>query len=248
LIEESDVEFSEAALQRVREDRLLIDGVDAWLFEEVAPYLGERVLEVGCGVGNFAQHLMGRALYAGIDVSHESVRSFNETYGTFPNAFALELDVCTPKLLELAHLGFDTVFSLNVLEHIADDRAALQNIGRVLRPGGMLVLVVPAHNWLYGSMDRSIGHHRRYDKRKMSNLLGATGFRCVAQKYINALGAVGWYVNGRILERETPPSQQLRVFNKVVPLLKLVERIVPVPFGISLLAVAERRVANTTQV
>jgi hypothetical protein len=89
-------------------------------------------------------------------------------------------------------------------------------------------------------MDRAIGHYRRYDKGTMGRKLAETGLSTVMQKYINALGAVGWFVNGRILRQQVPPSGQLRSFNHLVPLIRRVEGAVDTPFGISLLAVARK--------
>ncbi len=232
---------SEAALQRVREDRLLISEVDAWLYREIAPYLGQRVLEVGCGLGNFARYLTDRRLYVGTDVAPESVDSLNATFGGRDNVRACTADVTDPAFLDLARLDLDTVFSLNVFEHIEDDRAAARNAAAVLRPGGALILVVPAHDWLYGTMDASIGHYRRYDKARMAALLGEAGLTVVRLKYINALGAVGWFVNGRIRRQTTPPAGQLRLFNVLTPWLSRLERRFPPPFGISLLGVGVKR-------
>lgn len=227
----------EAALQRVREDRLLIDEVDRWLYEEIAPFLGRRVLEIGCGLGNFARYLTDRELYVGVDVSAASVAHVRETYGARPNMQAHVCDVVDDQFLGFGRLGIDTVFSLNVLEHIENQRAALHNAQAILQAEGTLVLVVPAHDWLYGSIDQAIGHRRRYDKEGMARLLNELGLTCVHQKYLNALGAVGWFVNGRILKRETPPSGQLRLFNVLVPWLKRFEHVVSMPLGISLLTV-----------
>jgi SAM-dependent methyltransferase len=236
--------YNEAALQRVREDRLLIDKVDLWLFEEIESFLGQRVLELGCGLGNFARHLTDRELYVGTDVSLLSVEHVNETYRSHPNVEACVADVTDESFLNLARFHVDTIFSLNVLEHIRDHSVALHHAVGVLQPGGTLILVVPAHNWLYGSIDRAIGHHRRYSKRDLADLLEALGMSCVIQKYLNALGALGWFVNGRIRKQQTPPSGQLRLFNALVPFLKRGERIVPVPFGVSLLTVARKEGAD----
>ncbi|MCS7040616.1 MAG: class I SAM-dependent methyltransferase, partial [Caldilineales bacterium] len=135
---------------------------------------------------------------------------------------------------------FDTVFSLNVFEHIEDDRLAMHNAARVLQPGGHLILIVPAHMALYGSIDRAIGHYRRYDKQMIFTLFQQARLQTVLQKYINALGAFGWWINGRLRQQTTPPSGQLRLFNILVPALKRIERVLPPPFGISLLAVGRK--------
>ena len=234
------LEYSEVALPRVREDRLLIDQVDLWLYEEIAPYLGQRILEIGCGLGNFARHLMDRELYIGTDTSPESIAQVTETYSSYSNMDFYVADATSNRFAHFARYNLDTVFSLNVFEHIQDDLLALRNAKRVLQPGGRLILVVPAHDWLYGTIDRAIGHHRRYSKQRMAGAFHEVGLTCVIQRYINALGALGWFVNGRVLKQEVPPSKQLRLFNTLVPMLKRFERAVNVPFGISLMAVARK--------
>jgi SAM-dependent methyltransferase len=232
--------YSESALQRVREDRLLIDQVDVWLYEEIAPFLGQRVLEVGCGMGNFARHLVDRQLYIGTDISQESVAYVQEEYQRCDNMRAMVADVTSESFRQMFVNNIDTVFSLNVFEHIEDDFGALRNVVSILQPGGTVVLIVPAHQRLYGTIDRAIGHYRRYDKDRMSKLFESAGLKCVTQKYINLLGALGWFTSARVFKHDVPPSGQLRTFNRLVPTLKSIERRVTVPFGISLLAVGTR--------
>ena len=158
---------------------------------------------------------------------------------------AFAYDITDPSVLRLTRFGFDTAISLNVLEHIEDDLLALRHIWQLLRPGGRLVVIVPAHGWLYGTMDYSIGHYRRYNRQDMDHKIRAAGFRIESQKYMNVLGMLGWFANGRILRQDIPPSDQLKLFNLVVPLVRTVEHIVPPPFGLSLLSIA-RRMAQTT--
>ena len=234
------MEYSETALQKVREDRLLIDAVDQWLYEEIAPYLGQRIIEIGCGWGNFARHLTNRELYLGTETSADSIMHVQRTFAAHPNMRFAVADATSPAFADFAGHAVDTIFSLNVFEHIKDDAAALRNAAHVLRPGGHLILVVPAHMALYGNIDRAIGHYRRYDKRMMTDLFRQAGLDPMVQKHINALGALGWWANSRLRQQDTPPSGQLRLFNLLAPVLKRIERALPPPFGISLLAVGRK--------
>lgn len=232
--------YSKEALQKVREDRLILSALDEWLYDEIEPHLGRRILEIGCGLGNFAQHLVDRELYVGTETEESSVAHMRSRFADRPDMHSLVADVTTDDFLSLCKYDFDTVFSLNVFEHIADDAIAVRHAAQLLSPGGKLVLVVPSHRWLYGSLDRAIGHYRRYDKGMMGRLMTQAGLQPIVAKYMNPLGALGWFVNGRVRTQITPPSGQLRVFNALVPALKAIERAVPMPFGISLLAVARR--------
>ena len=230
--------YDESALQIVREDRLLINRYDDWLFDEFKPYVGRRILEVGCGLGNLLIHFTDRELVVGIEPSDDVVRQVRDRFAQYPNIVVMSLGITDSQVLELADKQLDTVISLNVFEHIEDDILALKNTFHLLRPGGKLILIVPAHQQLYGQIDRSIGHYRRYTKTSMKFTVEQAGFTILTQKYINILGALGWWVNSRLLQRHVPPSGQLRLFNSLVPALRWFEKIIPTPFGISLLTVA----------
>lgn len=232
--------FDEEALQTVRETRLLIDQYDTWLFDEFKPYLGKRVLEIGCGMGNQIRHLLDREVVVGIDPSGESISEIRRQFVGHPNLQAFSLSITDPKVLTLRDFEFDTALSLNVFEHIESDDLALTHTRSLLRPGGMLVLIVPAHEWLYGSMDTSIGHYRRYTTNMLKGKLERVGFRVIRQKYVNMVGAVGWLINGRILRRRVSPAGQLRVANVLTPFLRTIEGNMTPPFGISLLSIAEK--------
>jgi SAM-dependent methyltransferase len=234
------VKFDEDALQTVRETRLLIDEYDSWILEEIGPHLGRRLIEIGCGLGNMLRHFTDLDLVVGIEPSQETVTAVREQFSTSANVAVYEYDITDPAVLALQRFSFDTAVSLNVFEHIEDDRRAIANTGLLLKPGGVFVLIVPAHPSLYGTMDRSIGHYRRYTKDSARKKLEDAGFTILRQKYLNTLGALGWLVNGRLLRRVVPPTGQLRLFNRIVPILKTAERAFPPPFGISLMTVAQR--------
>ncbi len=126
-----------------------------------------------------------------------------------------------------------------MLEHIADDRARLVAFRERLRPGGHLLLLVPSHPFLYGPIDRAFDHQRRYAKRELQSLLEGAGFRVSDLRRVNPVGALGWLVVGRILRRLEIPGGPLRAFDRIVPVLRLLDR-AELPLGLSLWAVARR--------
>ena len=230
----------ERALEDVRGSRLLINRLDEWLFQEIAPDLGRRVIEIGCGHGNFTELFLGGDLDTlwTTDLSDTSVNAVRDRFGGDSRFHASVYDVCDPVPPEIRDLHADTVFSLNVLEHIEDDVQALRNMSRMLVSGGKAIIIIPAHEWAYGSMDSSIGHFRRYTRYSIREKMEGCGFAVERQFYLNALGLLGWFLNGRVLKKEVPPTGQLRLFNRLVPLLKAAERTIRPPVGISVVTVA----------
>jgi hypothetical protein len=127
-----------------------------------------------------------------------------------------------------------------VLEHIADDTGALAMFAAALRSDGRLLLVVPAHPFLYGTMDHALEHVRRYRRRDLQTKLDEAGFAVEALHHVNPVGALGWLFWGRILGRDRVPSEPLRAYDRMTPLLRTLDH-VRLPFGLSLWAVARRR-------
>jgi SAM-dependent methyltransferase len=227
-------------LEEVRR-RLIIDRLDAWLYDEVRPYLGDRILEVGSGHGNFIELLLDRELVVATDIEPSSVKLLRKKFAGHAHVHVRVHDIRDPADDALRAFRLDTVVSLNVLEHIEDDVKAMSNMANLLGGGGRVILIVPAHEWLYGTMDSSIGHFRRYTRRTMAHKLKLAGLVVEKQFYLNVLGVLGWFVNGRLLRQTVPPSAQLEWFNKIVPLLSWVERRVRPPIGLSLVSVARKR-------
>ncbi len=205
-------------------------------WELMRPYVGHRVLEVGSGIGALTQYLAKRARVVATDVDPEYLDILRRRYDHEPNVEVRALDL---KLLSdngIPPASFDTVTCANVLEHVVDDEAALRGMRRVLTPGGRVVLIVPALHALYGSIDRAIGHHRRYARRELAEKLRAAGLTVEHMSYFNMLGVAGWFLNARLLRRRTVPGLQARLNDRLVPLLRLERRLSP-PFGMSLLAI-----------
>jgi SAM-dependent methyltransferase len=130
----------------------------------------------------------------------------------------------------------DTVVALNVIEHIADDVEALGSIRAMLQPAGRVVILVPAISALFGSLDRELGHHRRYTRKSLSRRLEDAGFHVERAFYFNLVGLLGWWINARLRKAPRIPVEQLRFFESLVPALRIEDR-VPLPFGQSVIVV-----------
>jgi SAM-dependent methyltransferase len=201
--------------------------------------LGRRVLEIGSGIGNITKFLLDRELIIATDVEPKYLALLKNTFGKYKKFIIEHLDISGAEMEHSRSYQIDSVICFNVLEHIEQDEKPLKKIFDLLEPEGRLLLLVPSHPWLYGSLDQHLGHHRRYGKRELKNKLEAVGFKIIFLTYFNRIGILGWFLNSKILRRKRLPSFQLRIYNFLVPLLKL-EKFFPLPFGISLLAVAEK--------
>ena len=212
----------------------------AWQHRLLQKELGQRVLEVGCGIGNFTGTLLDREAVIAVDVQPECIERLKLRYAGQPNLHAFVCDVLSPEFRELASFHPDSSVIVNVLEHVEDDVAALKAVASVLTPGGVIVLLVPAFQALYGPIDKNLGHHRRYSRRAIRSLARRTGLRIRKLHYMNSIGFFGWWINARILKREAQSERQIQIFDRyVVPPMSVAERILRPPFGQSLLAVLE---------
>jgi len=212
-----------------------------WQLAQFAPYLGDSVVDVGCGLGNFTELLQEKKCYVGVDCDGRMIATLRDRYAGRQSPAFLEADIMKPECLEdLRGEAPDSVLCVNVLEHIEDDRGALANMVTILPPGGHLCLLVPALQGLYGTLDALDGHFRRYDKRVMAERLAGLPLRVVRQYYFNLVGSLGWFLKGRVLKEKTQSDANYRVMNRLIPLLSRAERFVRPPFGMSLIVVAKK--------
>ncbi|MHB8419265.1 MAG: methyltransferase domain-containing protein [Myxococcales bacterium] len=209
-----------------------------WLVSLMRPHLGRRVLEIGAGIGTITRQLLDRELVVPLDVEPRYVRQLENAFRGVPHVRPLCADASALDLEALRAERFDTVILSNVLEHLPDDRGALRTFRRLLGPGGRVLLVVPAHQGIYGSLDRAVGHHRRYGRRDLARLVAEAGFEVAALRAVNLPGIAGWVVNGRLLGRRRVPPLQLRLYDRLAPLVAAVERRLEPPVGLSLFCVA----------
>lgn len=216
-----------------------LDGADnyaAWIFEQVQPHLGDAVLEVGAGHGTFTEILSARgARVVATDVSQRCADVLRERFAG-------------DERVTVVHGGadavagqppFDSAVLINVLEHIPDDDGALRDLASVLRPGGRLILWVPALQLLYSDFDRKIGHYRRYRKGELKEQLTRAGYQVAEIRYVNSVGALAWLVVARLMHRAPTGGRSVKIYDSYfVPVLKRLEGRRGAPFGQSVFAVA----------
>lgn len=213
----------------------------AWQRRLVTRELGRRVVEVGCGLGNFTEMLLDRDVVIAVDAEPGCIERLKERYPNRNNLHAFNCDARSPAFAELATFRPDSCVCLNVLEHIHDDAGALQAMASLLAPGGVIVLLVPAFQALYGPIDRNLGHCRRYSRRSLIRLAEAAGLRIRRAHYMNFLGFFGWWANAHVLRREAQSERQIGIFDRyLVPVLSRLEDWVRPPFGQSLFVVLEK--------
>ncbi len=216
-----------------------------WIADRIAPAVGRRVLDVGGGRGSLLSYFLDRERLVALDLSPDAVAYLREAFRAHPHVEALEGDVTSRALqARLATEGMDTILCTNVLEHVEDDRAMLASFAAILSAtGGRLALQVPAHAWLYGSLDAAAGHHRRYTRREVRTKLETAGFRVDRVSYMNAAAVPGWWVAGRVrrqgLADSADTNAQVRFYDRyLIPVARRLEALVPPPLGLSVLALA----------
>lgn len=209
-----------------------------WMADTIRPYVGDRVLEIGAGIGNLTANLIPRSAYWATDVNALYLRDQRHLSQTRPYLRTGLTDVTNPKSFPIGQ-PFDTVVCLNVVEHVEDDVSALQNIRNVLEEGGRAIVLVPQGPRLYGSLDRVLGHFRRYTREQLRAAGERAGFRVVHIVGFNKAGVPAWWLNTRVLKRNTFGLYQIKVLNLMVPLLKKLESWLPWPH-LSLIAVLEK--------
>ncbi len=210
-----------------------------WIWESIAPFVGQRVLEVGAGTGNMTRFLYGRDLIVATDVETPYLDILRNTFRRRPGIVIERLDLMADSSLELIRYQFDSVICLNVLEHIEDDVAALRRMRELVQPGGRITIFVPADQSLFGSMDETVGHYRRYDIEDLKQKMVAAGLVVEHAAYQNVVGRLGWWFNAKVLNRKHMPAGQSRLYDLLVPIFRKLEPASPVK-GLSLVVVGRR--------
>lgn len=207
-----------------------------WILSKIKPFIGKKILEVGCGIGSFTRLLARGGQVTAVDINPRFVRRLKE---------GIHLKTFKISVLDIEKLWlkskFESIVCLNVLEHIENDVEALKNMSLMLRKESTLILLVPSHPILFGSLDEKVGHYRRYELKELTDKINRAGLIIKYSSHINRLGAIGWFINARIFRKKLLPRWQLKIFDYFSPLFLKMEKYFCLPFGLSLLVIAKKK-------
>jgi SAM-dependent methyltransferase len=209
-----------------------------WFADFAVPYLGDHPIEVSAGMGDYAAEWFAHVPRMTVsEVEPDRLVALKERLGTVPG-----MDVRELMLPATEPADHSAAISYNVLEHIDDDVSALRSMGELVRPGGHVVIVVPAFNWAMSPADYATGHVRRYTKKSMRKAMEAAGLDIVKLHYANMFGLFGYVFTTKILRLLPGPGKLVLVYDRfVAPINRALEKIANPPFGQSVVAVAKVR-------
>lgn len=216
-----------------------------YLYDQVIRRMGSRVWEIGVGHGMYTRWLReaGKTVLA-TDIDDACLDRAAREFAGDRNIITARVDLTDAATVHLQHtFHADSILCFNVLEHIADDTAALTWLRETVMPHAVLGLIVPAHPWLYGKMDAEAGHFRRYTRRSLSQVLKRAGWKIEKLRYINFTGAVGWWYHNRLRKdaglADDAVNQQMRGADRWLPrLARLTDPLLRWVGGLSVVAIA----------
>lgn len=217
-----------------------------WMYETITQFCNGNILEVGGGIGNISQCFIS-------DKKKLTVTELQDQYceilsnNLIENSFiqnVICMNVVDPefdKKHQSLFYKFDSVFALNVVEHIENDSLAIQNCKKLLKPGGQLIILVPAFNFLYNTFDDSLGHFKRYKKRGLIELFENNEFEVIHKQYFNFVGTLGWWVSGNLLRKKVVPEGQMKLYDFFVPIIKMIDLFTNRFIGLSVIVVGKNK-------
>ncbi|WP_328341224.1 class I SAM-dependent methyltransferase [Micromonospora sp. NBC_00421] len=206
-----------------------------WFVELAVPHLGDDPIEIGSGLGDYALEWA------------RHVPRFTATEADPDRLILLKerlVDEPTIEVREmlLPHPGggdYSAAVSYNVLEHIEDHVGALRSMRDLVRPGGAVIIIVPAFQFAMGPADIATGHVRRYTKKTLGDAMTSAGLHVETMHYANALGLIGYFMATKVFRLMPKEGPMVKVYDTLVlPATKAAEQLVRPPFGQSVFAVA----------
>lgn len=218
-----------------------IPNYQEWIISAFRPYLSGEAAEIGAGTGTFSLRLLEHV--DRLDLVEPASNMVSELQRKFAgNADITIISRTIEDYLDTAPLAsMDSVVLVNVMEHIKDDIRALSGLYGILRPGGHLLIFVPALGWLFSAMDVALGHFRRYRRGRFRNMVRSAGFEVVSARYFDILGVVPWWIVHTVGGRTRFSPRLSKLYDRLaVPVGRALEAKVPLPLGKNILLIARK--------
>lgn len=214
-----------------------------WMYESIAPYCQGEILEIGSGIGNITSFFVAsKQKITASDLRPHYLEKLNEKFkGQGVPCVRIDaiLENFTVEYKDQIN-KYDTIFALNVIEHIENDKLAIHNLSKLLKPGGRLIILVPAYQGLFNSFDRYLGHYRRYTAHSLSKVLVDAGASVEKSFYFNFTGILGWFTSGKMTRKKTIPKAHIKLYNFLVPVFKVMDKVILRKAGLSVISVAKK--------
>jgi SAM-dependent methyltransferase len=197
-----------------------------YIADRLRPCLKGDVLEVGAGLGAFTAVLSKRSVKSWRCLEPDPAMAEHLVHFVENANFPFACHVCNGMLADLSRdQVFDTILYIDVLEHIEEDRAELAQAAQLLNPGGFLVVLSPAHQWLYSPFDAAIGHFRRYAVSDAADIT-PPGLTLASAHYLDSVGLLAMFANKALLRASMPTLRQVLLWDRLmVPLSRLLDQI-----------------------
>ena len=204
------------------------DRFNEWMYKTVEKNTYGEILEIGSGIGNISELFVNSNQPISVsDMRLEYCKILKKKFtgrNNFGNVY--QIDIIDPEF-DKKHINlfgkFDSVFALNIIEHVEDDNLAIKNCLKLLKSSGQLVILVPAFQVLYNVFDEELEHFRRYNKKQLIKLFTQNNIHVVYNRYFNFAGIIGWWLSGNILKKKNIPSGQMKLYNSLVWIFKIID-------------------------
>ena len=218
-----------------------LDRYYGWIIDEFRPFLRGEAVEIGAGIGAVSKRLID--LVDRLDLVEPSPNlhpHLNAAFGDRPGV-EIHRETIESWTAKRPSDSADSIVMVNVLEHIEDDARALAELHRILRPGGYLLIMVPAMGFLFSRLDRIHGHFRRYEKQPLRDRTAAAGFTVEKIKYMDLTGVFPWWLLNVKLGATTFNPKMVGIYDRYfVPVTRAVESVVTPPLGKNLVMAARK--------
>jgi SAM-dependent methyltransferase len=212
-----------------------------WIIDQFRDICVSPLLEVGSGTGNIATYLKTTEQLFLSDNDTGLVKNLKKKFIAHKHISVFRFDI-TKQPDKRYKNSCATVIAINVLEHIEDDIKALQNLRMCLKKQGRIGILVPAKRFAYTDLDKKLGHFRRYEENELREKLEKGGFIVEKVYPFNIVGLLGWFVFHKVPRSSHELSaKHIKLFEFFVPVLRIVESVMPIPAGISYIAIARKK-------